>query len=205
MQNSCRPDRRRRPRSLLKHVFPTDKAPLAGHETCQLQLSDSCPDQPKRRKTDSRRHTPNLTVLAFGQRQADPGIGNRFSKPNRRHAGRKDRGIDRFGSAGLCPELFQENASAKGFQSFRRRHTFHLGQICARMSERRIQQFSDQPPVVRQQKKPLAVVIKPPGRINIRRKTERFKTFMTPFGRKLAENAVGFMKRNILKHDAVCL
>jgi len=61
-----------------------------------------------------------------------------------------------------------------------------LRQVGTRVFKFRVQQFLDQLAIVRQQERPLTIVIQAPGRIHPRREPECIESRMARFRRKLA-------------------
>ena len=71
-----------------------------------------------------------------------------------------------------------------------------LGQVGPGVFEFRIQEFFDEPAVVRQEQGPFAVVVQPASRINTGRESEGVQGRVTGLGSELAQHSVGFVEKD---------
>src|SRR6185369_9935192 len=100
-------------RARIERRLRIDLTPLARRETVEPDAADARAHEPQRREADARGHAPHLPVLAFAQRELDPGGRYLRAVPDRRISRPEIRGlVDQTRVGGPRDEIAEVDAAA---------------------------------------------------------------------------------------------
>ena len=141
-------------------------------------------------------HFSDLPVFSFCQLEADPGIGNAFTKTNRRiPGGQGGLGFQKPGPAWKGFAFLNEQSLGKFFQGIGGRDSFDLSPIGPGVALFRIEQPTVQAGLITEEKKSFGVRIQPAEGIDVFRKAELGEGLVRGAIRgELGKNPVGFVK-----------
>ena len=172
---------------------------LPGIEPGQRKRSQFGSDEPQRRMTHRCSHFADLAIAPFRESYLKPCCGNAFSKSDW-YLTERDRRLEsdeRHGSwLGFSP-LNHHSRSQSG-EGILTRYAFDLHEIGALVSIARLQKEMFCRTIVCEEKKTLAVCVKPPDGVEIVREwTERFERLSPGIVGELGEDPMWFVEKDV--------
>ena len=172
-------------------------------EVAERNVADFYAYEAQSGKSDRSSHMAHLTILALGEREADPAGGDVCAEPDGWGAWPEVFGfLGDFGYAGLGMVPLDVDPCGEFFYGIFGDLAVNLGKVCARVTEFWVEQFFDERSVVRKEQGSFAVVVEAPGCVDASWKAELVKRLVPCFWRELAEYTERLVEKNDRRHRA---